>query len=41
MPITHLDGEPVGDGAVGPVTRRLRDRYWEIHDDARYATPVD
>jgi branched-chain amino acid aminotransferase len=41
MPITHLDGEPVGSGAVGPVTRRLRDRYWEIHDDPRYATPVD
>jgi branched-chain amino acid aminotransferase len=41
MPITRLDGEPVGDGGVGSVTRRLRDRYWEIHDDPRYATAVD
>jgi branched-chain amino acid aminotransferase len=41
MPITHLDGAPVGSGGVGPVTRSLRDRYWEIHDDPRYATPVD
>jgi branched-chain amino acid aminotransferase len=41
MPITSLDGEPVGDGAVGPVTRRLRDRYWAAHSDPRYITPVD
>jgi branched-chain amino acid aminotransferase len=41
MPITSLDGEPVGDGKVGPVTRRLRDAYWAAHDDRRYTTPVD
>ena len=41
MPITSLDGEPVGDGSVGPVTRRLRDLYWEAHSDPRYITPVD
>jgi branched-chain amino acid aminotransferase len=41
MPITSLDGEPVGDGTVGPVTRRLRELYWEAHADPRYATPVD
>ncbi len=41
MPITELDGEPVGAGGVGPVTRRLRERYWEIHSDPRYTTPVD
>jgi branched-chain amino acid aminotransferase len=41
MPITRLDGEPVGDGGAGRVTRRLRDRYWEIHDDPRYTTAVE
>ena len=41
MPITSLDGEPVGDGGVGPVTRALRDRYWDAHSDPRYITPVD
>ncbi len=41
MPITSLDGEPVGDGSVGPLTRRLRDLYWEAHSDPRYITPVD
>jgi len=41
MPITSLDGEPVGDGKVGPVTRKLRDLYWAAHRDPRYITPVD
>lgn len=41
MPITKLDGQPVGGGSVGPVTRRLRDLYWAAHDDPRFAMPVD
>lgn len=41
MPITRLDGEPVGTGSVGATTRELRERYWAAHDDPRYATPVD
>jgi branched-chain amino acid aminotransferase len=40
MPITSLDGELIGDGSPGPVTRRLRDRYWAAHSDERYITPV-
>ena len=27
LPIVAIDGHPVGDGAPGPVTRRLRDGY--------------
>lgn len=27
MPVTRLDGQPVGDGGVGPVTRRILTRY--------------
>lgn len=27
MPVTRLDGNPVGDGQVGPVTKRLMDAY--------------
>lgn len=41
MPITSLDGRPVGDSSIGPVTRRLRELYWEAHRDPRYSTPVD
>jgi branched-chain amino acid aminotransferase len=40
MPVTKVDGEAVGDGKPGPVTSRLRDAYWELHRDPRYATPV-
>jgi branched-chain amino acid aminotransferase len=41
MPITSLDGRPVGEGRPGPVTALLRERYWQAHDDPRYITPVD
>jgi branched-chain amino acid aminotransferase len=41
MPITHLNSQPVGSGNVGPFTSRIRDLYWEAHDDPRWATPVN
>jgi branched-chain amino acid aminotransferase len=41
MPIVSLDGETVGDGSPGPVTARLRELYWQAHEDPRYVTPVD
>jgi len=41
LPVTWVDGAPVGDGAVGPVTRQLVDTYWAWHRDPRLATPVD
>lgn len=40
MPVTRLDGRPVGDGAVGPITRRIKQRYWDKHDDPTWSTPV-
>lgn len=40
MPVRRIDARPVGDGAPGPVTRRLTDLYWALHDDPRYSTPV-
>ena len=40
MPVTSVGGEPVGRGTVGPVTRALRDAYWRLHDDPRFATPI-
>lgn len=41
LPVTCIDGAPVGDGAVGPVTRRLAATYWAWHQDPRHNTPVD
>ena len=38
MPVTVIDGEPVGTGAPGPLTLQLRDRYWASHEDPRYST---
>ncbi len=40
MPVTVIDGQPVGTGAPGPLTLQLRDRYWASHQDPRYSTPV-
>ena len=40
MPVTSVDGAPVGGGTMGPVTRSLRDAYWRLHDDPRFVTPV-
>jgi len=40
MPVTVIDGGPVGTGSPGPLTARLRDRYWARHQDPRYSTPV-
>lgn len=40
MPVRGIDGTPVGDGAPGPVTTRLKEMYWQLHDDPAYATPV-
>jgi branched-chain amino acid aminotransferase len=40
IPVTTVDGEAVGSGVPGPVTRRLRDAYWDLHDDPRFSLPV-
>jgi len=41
VPVTRLDGRPVGDGSLGPVTTRLRNAYWRAHSDPRYSAAVD
>lgn len=40
MPIARVDGRDLGDGKPGPLTRRIRQRYWAMHDDPAFATPV-
>ena len=41
MPITTLDDKPVGGGQVGPVTRRIWERYWALHSDPRLSFAID
>ncbi len=38
--MTRIDGERVGDGAPGPLTMRVREAYWALHDDPAYARAV-
>ncbi|CAN5559388.1 D-amino acid aminotransferase [soil metagenome] len=41
-PITSLDGVPLGSGGPGPVTTRLRNRYWAgLDETSPLLTPVD
>lgn len=40
MPVTELDGKPVKDGKIGPVTKKIWDGYWAMHYDPVYTTEV-
>ena len=40
LPIAKIDGRPLRAGP-GPVTQRLHDAYWALHDDPRYRDPVE
>lgn len=40
MPVRAIDGDPVGDGTPGPVTTRIKDLYWAMHEDPTFSTPV-
>jgi branched-subunit amino acid aminotransferase/4-amino-4-deoxychorismate lyase len=41
MPVSELDGQPVGMNCPGSVTTAIRDRYWKWHDDPRFTTQID
>jgi branched-chain amino acid aminotransferase len=41
LPVTRIDHEPVGDGEPGPVTIRLRNLYWQRHDEGWQGTAID
>ncbi|SPN96478.1 related to D-alanine aminotransferase [Cephalotrichum gorgonifer] len=40
MPITTLDGAPVADGKVGPITKKIWDGYWAMHYDSAYSFEI-
>lgn len=41
MPVIKIDDTTIGAGQPGPVTARLRELYWALHEDPDYTTPVD
>jgi branched-chain amino acid aminotransferase len=40
MPVTRIDGHAVGNGAIGPITTRIHETYWQHHEDPQWTTPV-
>jgi branched-chain amino acid aminotransferase len=40
IPVTAVDGTPVGTGKPGERTLELRERYWARHADPAFTTPV-
>lgn len=40
MPITSLDGQPVKNGSIGPITRAIWDGYWAMHYDPKYSFEI-
>lgn len=40
MPVTTIDGAPVADGKVGPITERLMGLYWKRHEDPVWSSAV-
>ena len=41
MPLTTVDGSPLGNGKPGPVTLQLREAYWDLNRDPRFSLAVD
>ena len=40
VPVKSVDGAEIGEGGPGPVTQRLIEMYWTLHEDEAYSTPV-
>ena len=40
LPVTRVDGQVLGRGEPGAVTRRLLQTYWDWHYEPRYSIPV-
>ena len=41
MPITKINGKPVGSGVPGKITRELHKTYWHKHSDPDWSLSVD
>jgi branched-chain amino acid aminotransferase len=40
LPVTRVDGNPIADGAIGPITRELSDTYWAWHRNPAMHSPI-
>jgi len=37
--VKSVNGIEIGEGGPGPVTQRLTEMYWNLHEDDAYSTP--
>ncbi|WP_233494731.1 aminotransferase class IV [Ruegeria sp. A3M17] len=40
MPVSTIDGQPVGSGEVGLLSKLMMALYWQLHEDDRYRSVV-
>ena len=40
MPITKIDNWPIGDGLVGPFSKRITKGYWQLHENDHDALTI-
>ncbi len=40
MPVSRIDSTILSNDRPGPITVRLRDRYWQRHEEGWHATPI-
>jgi branched-chain amino acid aminotransferase len=40
LAVTRVDGQPIATGAIGPVTRKLQQAYWDLHKDPSMSLPI-
>ena len=41
LPVTRVDGRPLGNGRPGPITRQLVSTYWAWHANPALSRPID
>jgi branched-chain amino acid aminotransferase len=41
MPVSRVDGRIYGNDRPGPISARLKARYWQKHDEGWHVTPID
>ncbi|MDX2455073.1 aminotransferase class IV [Desulfosarcina sp.] len=41
IPVTKIDGGKIGSGMPGPVTQKLQEGYWMVHQDPRYTFDIE
>ncbi|GIT08427.1 MAG: hypothetical protein CM1200mP30_20570 [Pseudomonadota bacterium] len=41
IPITKIDDQIINGGIIGPITKKLHDGYWKLHDEPKYTSAIN